>query len=169
MRFQRLIFSLSLLLCFSWSGASAQVVPGQGSLDWNRERAGYTADLLRDYNSLMSDWREAWQEGDTSSLAALYSEGAYFFTPDQQVIQGKQAIQRHHATGAPVLDVRTGVSDFVASARLAYAVGPFWYQQEVAGEVRTISGTYITVMAREAGRWKIRSQVFTPQQDTGDS
>lgn len=169
MRFLVWTLPFVLLSALSWSGASAQVVPGQSPVDWSRERREYTADILRDYNTTMTAWRAAWQRGDAASVAEFYSPAAYLFGPDQKVIQGKAAIQRHFAGGARMLDLRTGLSDFVASERLAYAAGPYWYQQEVAGEIQTISGTYVTVIVRESGRWKIRSQVFTLDPGTAGS
>ena len=57
------------------------------------------------------------------------------------------------------------VSDFVASDRLAYALGPFyWEVRESAGAPsRVVTGTHVTILVREGRRWKIRSQILRPQ------
>jgi len=163
------MFLLSLSCLLPKSGASAQLIPGQGSADWERGRREYTADVLRDYNATMSAWRAAWQRGDTAALADFYGTEAYFVSPEQQVVRGKQAIRHHLARGGRVVDLRTGLTDFVASERLAYAAGPFWYQRETNGDLSTISGTYVVVLVREPGRWRIRSQVFTVDQPAASS
>jgi uncharacterized protein (TIGR02246 family) len=149
-------------LCAAATSASAQVVPGAPRTDWERGRNEYNMEVLRAYNALMQDWREAWQRGDPKAAAEFYTDEAFLFVPDSELIQGKASIETYLTRALPgVVEIRTGLTDFVASERLAYALGPFWYEVRAAGgPPRTLTGTYVAVLVREGRRWKIRSQVF---------
>jgi ketosteroid isomerase-like protein len=145
------------------SAASAQVAPGAPAIDWDRERSEYSVEVLRSYNDLVRNWRSAWEKRDARAAAEFYSDGAYLMMADSALIQGKEAIQAYLGGKLPeIVEIRTGLSDFVASERLAYALGPFFYQYRRGGDgiLQDVSGTIITVLVREGRRWKIRSQLF---------
>ncbi len=142
--------------------AMAQHVPGAPTIDWEREQQEYRLDVLRSYNQVMKEWREAWERGDAQAALRFYADGAYLFVSDQDLIEGRESIHRYLQTTLPnVIEIRTGLSDFVASDRLAYALGPFWFQyRDNSNGVRSVSGTFVAVLVRQGRQWKIRSQVF---------
>jgi ketosteroid isomerase-like protein len=143
-----------------------QIVPGAPTTDWNRERQEFTADALRGYDRMISEWRTAWQKGDAAAVTEFYLDDALLFVGDTTPLQGKanfaQQLQRMVSL---TVELRTGLSDFVASDRLAYALGPFyWETKDSAGSAsRVVTGTHVTILVREGRRWKIRSQILRPQ------
>ncbi len=142
--------------------AQAQMIPGASDTDWNRERQLFTAEVLREFNAAMAEWRGAWQRGDARTVASFYSEGAYLVGVDGKLLRGRQAIEESLKAKLPkASEIRTGLSDFIASDRLAYAIGPFWYQYQSPDQAtETVTGTYVTVLVPERNSWKIRSQTF---------
>jgi ketosteroid isomerase-like protein len=155
-----LAFALSLAAA---GAAAAQTVPGVEEIDWGRQHREYNANILKEFQSLMRGWREGWVAKDVRRLAREYSPAAYVVFEDGNPVQGPGEIQKlFQARLADKGDIRTGLNDFVASDRLAYAIGPYWYElKEPDGFVREVTGTYVAVMIRERGRWWLRSQVFT--------
>jgi uncharacterized protein (TIGR02246 family) len=155
--------SLAQILLLAAAGAlSGQRVPGAPPIDWERESAEYRVEVLKAYNDLMTEWRHAWEGADARRAADFYAETAVLVVPDSAPIQGKQRIQEYFVNALPkVLEIRTGLSDFVASDRLAYALSPVWYREKnTSGAERAFTGTCMTVLVREGRRWKIRSQIF---------
>jgi ketosteroid isomerase-like protein len=145
------------------SPARAQHVPGVPATDWNRARADYTASVLRDYTGVINQWRETLDAGDGRSAAAHYAVGAILMVPGTPAIQGRDSIQAYLDRTAPaILEIRTGLTDFVASDHLAYATGPLMltYREGATGPVHTVTGQHVTVLVREGRRWRIRSQVL---------
>lgn len=145
---------------------SAQIVPGAPEIDWDRERHEFTADVLRAYDKLITEWRTAWDQGDVKRAAGLYMDDALFFVADTAPVQGRAQVERQLARMIPrTIELRTGLSDFVASDRLAYALGPFyWEVKESAGTTtRVVTGTVVTILTRDGRHWRIRSQIFRPQ------
>jgi ketosteroid isomerase-like protein len=155
---------LGLFLVTSAGSLDAQVVPRAPTPDWERERREFTAEMLRDYNALIREWSDALVQGNARTVISLYAEGAYLLLPGGEPLQGREAIERF-LTGrqVDVIELRTGLVDFSASARMAYALGPFWYQvRDPSGMLHTVTGTLVTVMIMERNRWRIRSHVFQP-------
>jgi ketosteroid isomerase-like protein len=158
-----------LLLAVAASPALGQHFPGGVSTDWEKDRLEYRADVLRDYNALMETWRTALEKRDARTAGSLYSDAAYVRLPERQLVSGRSAIQGDVENLVPnLVEIRTGLTDFVASSRLAYALGPFWYQYRTSdGSLTSVTGTYLAVLVREGSKWKIRSQVFDPEAGAG--
>ena len=158
----RAAFLAQILLLATAGALSGQRVPGAPATDWERESAEYRVEVLKAYNEVMTDWRHAWESADARRAADFYAQAAVLVVSDSTLIQGKQRIQEYFVSALPrVIEIRTGLSDFVASDRLAYALSPVWYREKtVSGEERAYTGTCVTVLVREGRRWKIRSQIF---------
>lgn len=161
----RKAFVLLFLVGASFPGVvAAQVVPGAPATDWDRQRHEYTADVLRAFNKVMEEWRAAWQTGDVEEIVALYDESALLFVGDSAPLQGRAALQMYFAQTLPLnVEIRSGLSDFVASERLAYALGPLYVVNRIepgAQNTRQSTGTLVTILVREGKRWKIRSQII---------
>jgi uncharacterized protein (TIGR02246 family) len=160
-----------MLVCAmtAWAPAmvQAQVVPGAPGVDWDRERHEYTAEVLRAYTALMAEWREAWHRGDARSTAELYSSHAILLVADSLPLEGRVTIENYLRNVLPrTVEIRTGLSDFVASERLAYALGPFYFDVKSGDGAsrQVLTGTVVTVLVREGRRWRIRSQIFRSQE-----
>lgn len=159
---QTVILAAALLLLLA-PAAQAQHVPGAPVTDWERARRDYTIAVLRDYNAVMSDWREILTEGDGNKAADFYADGAILMIPGEDPVQGRDSIRAWLRRAAPdIVDIRVALSDFVASDNLAFATGPMIYTFRETGSVaqRTISGQHVTILVRENRRWRIRSQVL---------
>jgi uncharacterized protein (TIGR02246 family) len=141
--------------------AAAQVLPVPPAPNLSKERAAYNADILRDYNALVARVQKAWEEKNADAAARSYSLGATLTFPGAAPVRGRQAIeretQRFFADGGTLL---MSVVDFVASERLAYALGSYALQPMGPGEPAT--GMMAAVMIMESGRWKIHSHLFIP-------
>jgi uncharacterized protein (TIGR02246 family) len=160
------LLPLILFLTLPTRPAHAQIVPGAPTTDWNRERQEFTADVLRAYDRMITEWRAAWQKGDPKAVAEFYLDDALFFVGDTVPLQGKASVMQQLQRMVPgTVELRTGLSDFVASDRLAYALGPFyWEVKDSAGTTtRVVTGTVVTIVVRDGRRWKIRSQILRPQ------
>lgn len=153
----------SILMVAAGAGtASAQVVPGAPAVDWERSRAEYTHAMLGDYNELITEWREAIEAGESRRSAEHYTEGAVLIIGGQSPVQGRDSIRTYlegiHAT---LVDIRTGLVDFVASDNLAFASGPVLYRyRDASGAIHSLTGNHVTVVTRQGRRWRIRSQVL---------
>jgi ketosteroid isomerase-like protein len=159
------LLSLVAVLALSPRALHAQIVPGAPPVDWQRERQEFTADVLRAYDRLITEWRAAWHKGDVKAVADFYQDDALFFVGDTVPLLGKANVEKQLQRMVPLtIELRTGLSDFVASDRLAYALGPFyWELKESAGTTRVVTGTVVTILVRDGRRWKIRSQILRPQ------
>jgi ketosteroid isomerase-like protein len=159
---QAALVAAGFLLLFA-PPAQAQHVPGAPVTDWERARRDYTVAVMRDYNAVMSDWREVLSNGDGSRAADLYANGAILMIPGEEPVQGRDSIRAWLGRAAlDIVDIRLALSDFVASDQLAFATGPMIYTFRESGSVtqRTISGQHVTILVRENRRWRIRSQVL---------
>jgi ketosteroid isomerase-like protein len=140
--------------------AAAQSVPGVDNVNWGGGNVSYTADALRAYNDLTTRWSSAWKEGDAKRVSDLYSVGAAVSFSGGELVRGRDAVlsllTSRLARGE---DVRVAVTDIVSSGDIMSATGPFVIESENGA---LISGTYAMTLRLEGGRWRIRSQVFTP-------
>ena len=167
----KIVYLLPLLavLTVSSRDLQAQIVPGAPTMDWQRERQEFTAEVLKAYDRTITEWRNAWQKGDVAAVADFYLDDALLFVGDTIPLQGKTNFIKQLQRMVPqTVELRTGLSDFVASDRLAYALGPFYWEiKESAGATttRVVTGTVVTIMVRDGRRWKIRSQILRPQSD----
>jgi ketosteroid isomerase-like protein len=163
MQMFRLAASTAALLAVAPVTLVAQVPPGAPATDWDRIRAEYSVSVLREYNSLINDWRAHFEDGSAPRSADYYSEAAWFFVDGVPPMQGRDSIRNYlESIKGELVEIRTGLADFVASDNLAYATGPLLYRyREESGAVRSIVGHHVTVLTREGRRWRIRSQVLS--------
>ncbi len=151
-----------VLLTLFWSDAApAQPLPIPRQPDMSADLQRYHAEVLREYNAVIGDWRQAWARGDARATARFYTEDASFIPPNGAQIQGRDAIERYFRENlSPGGEIRLGVVDFAASGSLAYAQGRYWLQPDAADQSTAVFGTYMAVMRREGRTWRIRAQMF---------
>jgi ketosteroid isomerase-like protein len=150
----------ALLLCTA-GRAHGQSVPGVDNVNWGGGNVSYTADALRAFNDMSARWSAAWKSGDAKRVSDLYSVGAAVSFSSGELVRGREAVFRllseRLRNGA---DLRVAVSDFISSGDIMSATGPFVIE---GGEgAALVTGTYSMTLRIENGRWRIRSQVFTP-------
>jgi hypothetical protein len=136
-------------------------IPGESHVDMARERQAYTAEALREFNRFINGWSEAWGRHDERRLAGLYSAGPTVAFSPKTIINGHTALLAFLNDSLPEgSQLRTGIADFVAGEDVYSATGPYMYQ--ATPDAEPVTGTHFTVLYRERGRWKIRSQAFLP-------
>ena len=163
MRSAKMTVLVSVLMAAGAAGAaSAQVVPGAPAIDWDRSRAEYTQAILGDYNELITEWRENFESGEARRSAEHYTEGAMLIVGGQPPVQGRDSIRSYlDGINATLVDIRTGLLDFVASDNLAFASGPVLYRyRDETGAIHSLTGNHVTVVTRQGRRWRIRTQVL---------
>ena len=142
---------------------AAQLVPGAPPMDWSEAQKEYRLNTLREYNTLIGGWHAALNAGNAVLAAAVYGDSAQLLLSGRDLVRGRDAIAALLGSFVPELEeIRTGVSDFLASDRLAYASGPMILQLRDAGSsaARSVRGQHVTVLVREGRRWRIHSQVL---------
>jgi uncharacterized protein (TIGR02246 family) len=111
---------------------------------------------------LAKDYERAFNNGDVKSLVALYTDGAFRLGPNNQVMQGRAAIQEFYTAGFSgptkpgTLAVRPGRTQMV-TPDVAVLEGTY----ELAGTPAT-RGIYILTAVRQGGQWKIASVAPVP-------
>jgi len=107
---------------------------------------------------------EAFQRGDASAVAALYTEDAMLFPPDSEIIKGRKAIgefwKKTHDSGVKsakltTLDVGTG-------GDVAYETGTVVLTVQPEGKpASTASAKYVVVWKRQAdGSWQLHRDIW---------
>jgi len=170
----RLALAIAALCLSTLSVAgSAQLVPGAPPTDWSTAQNEYRLTVLREYHVLISGWYSALNDGDAAVAAASYTDSALLLVSGHDAVQGRDSIAAFLGEFTRgVQEIRTGLTDFLASDRLAYATGPMIFTVRTAGSgaARSITGQHVTVLVREGRRWRIHSQVlkYEPAGVAGD-
>lgn len=109
---------------------------------------------------LLSDYQTSFNKNDAKALAALYTENALRLGLNNEVLQGRAAIEQFYIrnfAGTPGrLSIQTGRTQ-VITPDVAVLEGRY----EVAGTTG-IHGIYIVTAVRQNGRWKLASVVPVP-------
>lgn len=160
--FRRTLIPVTFVVFGLAGTASAQIVPGAPAIDWDRSRAEYTQEMLGEYNELITKWRENFEVGRAPKSADHYAEGALLIINGQAPVQGRDSIRSYFdGIDETVVEIRTGLLDFVASDNLAFASGPLVYRfRDETGAIRSHTGHHVTIVTREGRRWRIRTQVL---------
>jgi len=156
-----LIVSAAIAFSAAAAPARAQLVPGAPRTDWEVAQSEYRLGVLREYSAMMSGWSSALSAGEAAAAAAEYSENAQLLVSGHGMVQGRDSIAAFlRAFGSDLVELRTGLTEFLASDRLAYATGPLIYTFRQGGAGRPVTGQHVTVLVREGRRWRIHSQVL---------
>lgn len=149
--------------------AAGQLVPGAPNTDWEREHNEFTLGVLRDFNGIITQWRDALNGGRGAAAATHYAPSAQLLVTGHSPLIGRDSIGAFLAHfAATLVEIRIAPAEFFASDKLAYSAGPLILarRDSVGGRVRSYSGRHVTVLQRDGRRWRILSQVlhFTAQE-----
>jgi ketosteroid isomerase-like protein len=152
-------------------GSAQPTHPFTPPLDWQSEAREYRSAVVRAYVALLEDVRNAWLSADAAQSASHYTEDATLLVDDVGLLQGKGSIEAYlQESLTDLLELRTGLTDFVTSDRMAYGIGPFWLRRRAEdGTVREVAGTYALVAYRVGRTWKIRSHIIRAAPDRGNA
>jgi uncharacterized protein (TIGR02246 family) len=105
---------------------------------------------------VQDSWNAAFNEGDATAVADLYTDDAIVLPPSHTVIKGPDAI-REYWEGLVAVGIKEhGIEIMEADADggLAYSTG--WWWASGPGEGERLEGTLVTVMRRQGdGSWKV--------------
>lgn len=111
-----------------------------------------------------AQWTAAFNRGDATAVAALYTDDATVMPPESEMIRGRQGI-REFWQGA----IQGGLKDAVlttvevrASGGMAYEIGKFSLTVHPKDQApKMISGKYAVVWKRQAdGGWKLHVDIW---------
>lgn len=163
------VFAAALLLP---GATSAQLVPGAPNTDWEREHNEFTLGVLKEFNGILTQWREALNGGRGDVAAAQYAPGAQLLVSGRTALLGRDSIAAFlKEFAATLVEIRVAPAEFHASDKLAYSAGPLILarRDSAGGPVRSYNGRHVTVLQRDGRRWRILSQVlhFTAAESGG--
>ena len=101
---------------------------------------------------IAENWRNAYNAGDASKVAALYTEDAYYLSA-HILAHGREAIKKYWQRGITAgghIDFIRPLTTF-SSGELAYSAGT--YQATNAGT--TVDGRILLVLRKIKGKWLI--------------
>jgi ketosteroid isomerase-like protein len=147
-----------LLLLGGWpvSVLAQEGVPGSRLESAQGQRAAIRAEAYKSVTKFFAEWREAWNAGDATALACLYTDDATLRLPGQG-IAGKAA-NRHHARaaapGAATLSMT--IIDFDSNGEWSILVARYILRRE--GHL--VEGVMTAVMYGHRSSWRLRMQIF---------
>ncbi len=122
-----------------------------------------TAEDSQAIKAVSKQWVDAFNRGDGAALAALYTEEAKRFPPNNPMIVGRENIQVwiQALLDAGVGDLQSTTIDLHVNGDMAYEVGKYTLTiQSEEGEVVSDSGNYVEIWKRVNGSWKIIADIF---------
>lgn len=121
----------------------------------------YRAHAMAKTDTLVGEWRAAWQVDAPGEVAARYTENALLVLPDGQPLVGRAEIERRLGNLlSRARDVQLGQLDFDAGTGIAFRTGSF---EMDFGDGPALRGQHLTVLMRKREGWRIRSQFFFPE------
>lgn len=113
----------------------------------------------KDIEAREQEWLKAFNGGDASGVAAIYTDGARMMAPNAEIVEGRPAIEafikEFLQTGAKLSFDLITVHE---SPSLCAAVGR--YTMDIPGAPQDL-GKYIEVFVRQAdGSWQIADDIF---------
>lgn len=163
-RVRAAIFSAAVLVPLCASRGHAQMLPNPRD-ESDARVSQYRTDMLREATVTLNAWRDAWAGDDVRALVRLYDRKAMVqFPGDAMNQQGIAAVEtglKKLLPGAGRMDL--GLLDAEVSGDLMYIFQSYMLQP-ADDSAEPLTGTSTMVLRRERGGWKIRAQVFLPQQ-----
>lgn len=107
---------------------------------------------------------EAFNQGDATAVAALYTDDATIMPPNNKMIQGKEGVQEfwNRAIQMGLKDLSLTTVNLDGSGSIVYEIGKYSLGIEAEGqEIMRDSGKYVVVwQAQEDGSWKLHADIW---------
>ena len=138
----------------------------------NGQNAGTSAAALhaearRAIDKGNAQWIEAWEKGDPSMVAALFTEDGSILSANGKVIKGRKQILERQKAGmdyvGPGVKVTVTTTDMWLDGKTAYETGKYVYQYQQKGKPVVDEGRYLTIWKRQKDRsWKLFMDMIVP-------
>ena len=114
-----------------------------------------------------AQWIEAWEKGDPSMVAALFTEDGSILSSNGKVIKGRKQILEKQKAGMDYVGrgvrVTVTTTDMWLDGETAYETGKYVYNYRLKGKPVTDEGRYVTIWKREKdGSWKLFMDMIVP-------
>ncbi len=118
------------------------------------------SDDSEEFTKITERWRDAYNAGDTSAVAALYAEDGMLMPPNAETAKGHEAIEacvKTLMTELPgkisTVTVHTG-----SSGDLGFAQGTYSFVDDDGNT--TDNGKWLMVLEKVKGKWDIQHDIF---------
>jgi uncharacterized protein (TIGR02246 family) len=111
-----------------------------------------------------AEFSAAASRGDTTAIAALYTDDAVVLPPNAETVRGRQAIKglfdgMIQQMGVPQLTLRTMQVDEIGD--MANEIGEYTLKfQPAGGEPVTDIGKYVVIWKRQGDDWKLHIDIW---------
>jgi uncharacterized protein (TIGR02246 family) len=127
----------------------------------------HLAEAKRAIDQGNAEWIEAWEKGDPSLVAALFTEDGSILSSDGKVIKGRQQIRERQKAGMAYVGrgvkVTATTTDMWVDGDTAYEAGKFSYKYQHDGKPVVDEGRYVTIWKRQKdGSWKLFIDMLVP-------
>ena len=112
----------------------------------------------RAINAVSRQFVDTFNRGDAAANAALHTEEGKRIPPNSPIAAGREGIQAsiQAALDAGVSNLQTTAIELSLSGDMAHEIGEYTLTiQPEEGEAMSDSGTYLVLLKRENGSWKI--------------
>lgn len=103
---------------------------------------------------------EAFERGDTASIATLYTENGQVLPPNMDIVSGRQGIQAfwQEAIDMGIKAMKLERTEFEEHGDTAIGVGKY----TLIGESEQIidSGKYVVILKQEGGQWRLHRDIW---------
>jgi len=116
-----------------------------------------TAEDIQAINAVNDQWVDAFNQGDTAAIAAIFTEEANLLPPNSPIIVGRKSIQAFYqgAFNAGVSDLQATNLEISVNGDMASVVGKYTLTiQPEEGEAISDNGKFVAIWKRENGTWK---------------
>jgi ketosteroid isomerase-like protein len=169
--FRAALAAAALLVSFAPARAQSPIPDTNTSVEGVRVRA----EAMQGATETLNAWRTAWERDDVGTLMRLYQKDALLVLPGGAApLQGAPAIEQALRANLPHVGlIELGTVDAAVDDHLLYLYQRFIVAPgsdatgAATGQGQT--GTATLVMQREGSRWKIRAQIFSPEQPSAQA
>jgi ketosteroid isomerase-like protein len=108
-------------------------------------------------------WEQAFNAGDASKVAAIYTEDARLLAPNAKVSQGRATVEEAFAQMiATGHKITLDSTEAMAAGDLGYSIGT--YEEKDKDGAVVDSGKYVEIFRRVGGEWQISNDIWNSDQ-----
>ncbi len=131
----------------------AMVCASESAVGQSQQKAPQaTVELPPALARVLTDYEEAWRDGDARALSELFAEDGFVLPSWSPPIQGRQLIEEHYAESSGTLLLRAIA--YATDGKVGYIVGGYRYREGPDAGKFTL-----TLQLDVDGRWLIMSDM----------